>query len=146
MTSTRRVMGLRSTARSIARGEAGWTLVELLTVLILIVILAGISLAGYRHSVTRSKEAVLKEDLFRMRDAIDQYYTDKQKYPPTLESLVTDGYLRAIPEDPFTGSASTWQTTLAEPDPTNPTAEPGIFDVKSGSDGTALDGTKYSDW
>ena len=82
----------------------------------LIVMLAGVGLAVYGNSVTRGKEAVLKEDLFRMRDAIDQYYADKNKYPPTLESLVSEKYLRAIPVDPFTASAETWQTTMSELD------------------------------
>jgi general secretion pathway protein G len=124
----------------------GFTLIELLVVMGLIVVLAGIGLANYQNSVRRSKEAVLKEDLFRMRDAIDQYYADKNKYPGDLQALVTDGYLRKLPVDPFTESADTWQTTPAEPDPANPTAELGIYDVKSGSDGTALDGTKYAEW
>jgi len=81
-----------------------------------------------------------------MRDAIDQYYADKNKYPATLETLVSDGYMRRIPEDPITRSTDTWQTVPAEPDPGNPTAEPGIYDVKSGAQGTALDGSSYSDW
>ena len=82
----------------------------------------------------------------KMRDAIDQYYADKNQYPSTLDALVSDGYLRAIPKDPFTESKTTWQEVPAEPDPTNPTAGPGVYDVKSGSDGTALDGTRYSEW
>ncbi|MDE3156073.1 MAG: type II secretion system protein [Acidobacteriota bacterium] len=126
--------------------ERGFTLIELLVVVSLIVILASIGLANYRNGVVRAREAVLKEDLFRMRDAIDQYYADKGVYPPTLDELVSDGYLRAIPKDPFTESTTSWQTTPAEPDPQNPTAPPGIYDVKSGSDKTALDGTKYADW
>jgi general secretion pathway protein G len=126
--------------------QGGFTLIELLVVIAIIVILAGISLANYQSSVARSKEAVLKEDLFRMRDAIDQYYSDKGKYPASLEALASEGYLRKVPEDPFTKSAETWQAVPAEPDPTNPTAEPGVYDVKSGSDATALDGTKYADW
>ena len=89
---------------------------------------------------------MLKEDLFRMRDAIDQYYADKSAVPGSLDALVSDGYLRKLPDDPFTKSSSTWQTVPAEPDPNNPTAEPGIYDVKSGSEATALDGTKYADW
>jgi general secretion pathway protein G len=89
---------------------------------------------------------VLKTDLFRMRDAIDQYYADKNKYPASLDALVTDGYLRKIPEDPITKSADTWQTVPAEPDPANPTAEPGVYDVKSGAQGTGLDGSNYADW
>jgi general secretion pathway protein G len=128
------------------RSQDGWTLIELLVVIALITILAGIGVANYRNSVTSSKEAVLKTDLFRMRDAIDQYYADKGKYPASLDSLVSEGYLRKIPEDPITRSADTWQTIPAEPDPANPSAEPGVYDVKSGAEGTSLDGTAYSDW
>jgi general secretion pathway protein G len=124
----------------------GWTLIELLIVISLISILATMGMAQYKTSVQHAKEATLKEDLFRMRDAIDQYYADKGKYPEALEALVSDGYLRKIPEDPFTKSTDTWQSVPAEADPSNPTAEPGVYDVKSGSDATALDGTKYSEW
>jgi general secretion pathway protein G len=130
----------------IFRPAGGFTLIELMVVMSLIVLLASIGLTSYVNSVTRSKEAVLKEDLFRMRDAIDQYYADKNKYPAGLDALVSDKYLRAIPIDPFTNSAETWQTVMSEPDPLNPTAEPGIYDVKSGSELTAIDGTKYADW
>jgi general secretion pathway protein G len=126
--------------------SSGFTMIELLVVMTLIVILASMGLTQYRSSVTFAKEATLKEDLFRMRDAIDQYYADKGQYPSTLDALVSDGYLRKVPDDPFTKSNSTWQTTPAEPDPNNPTAEAGIYDVKSGSDASALDGTKYADW
>lgn len=126
--------------------DPGFTMIELLVVLSLLVILAGMGLSQYKTSVVHSREAVLKQDLFGMRDAIDQYYADKGQYPGTLDALVSDGYLRKIPEDPFTKSAGTWQTVPAEPDPNNPTAEAGIYDVKSGSDATAIDGTKYVDW
>lgn len=126
--------------------DGGFTLIELMIVLSLIVILATMGMAQYRQSIVRAKEATLKEDLFRMRDAIDQYYADKTQYPADLDALVTDGYLRRVPKDPFTDSESSWQTVPAEPDPNNPTAEPGIYDVKSGSDATAMDGTKYADW
>jgi len=126
--------------------SGGFTLIELMVVMAIIVILAGISVALYTNSVTRSKEAVLKSDLFRMRDAIDQYYADKNAYPPSLDALVSEKYLRALPLDPFTNSADTWQTTLAEPDPNNPAADIGIFDVKSGAEQMALDGTSYADW
>jgi general secretion pathway protein G len=121
-------------------------MIELLVVVSLIIILASIGMAQYRNGVTRAQEATLKEDLFRLRDVIDQYYADKQQHPQTLDALVTEGYLRAIPKDPFTGSADTWQLIQAEPDPANPTAELGIDNVKSGSEKTALDGTKYSEW
>ena len=110
------------------------------------VTLAGIALASYRTAVTRSREAVLKEDLFRMRDAIDQYFVDRDEYPPTLDALVSDGYLRAIPEDPFTLSTTSWRTVFAEPDFDNPTVTLGVFDVHSGYEGTAIDGTVYAEW
>jgi general secretion pathway protein G len=128
------------------RPASGFTLIEMLVVMSIIIILASIGFVQYTHSITRAKEAVLKEDLFRMRDAIEQYYADKNKYPASLDTLVTDKYLRSVPVDPFTNSAQSWQTTMSEPDPSNPTAEPGIYDVKSGSEGIAMDGTKYSDW
>jgi general secretion pathway protein G len=126
--------------------EAGFTLIELMVVLSVIVILASMGLAQYRNSVVYASEAVLHQDLTLMRDAIDQYYADKGQYPGSLDALVTDGYLRKIPEDPFTKSASSWQTVPSEPDPNNPTAQAGVFDVKSGSDRAALDGSKYADW
>jgi len=127
-------------------GESGFTMIELVVVMMLIVILATMGMTQYKTSQTYAKEAVLKEDLFRLRDAIDQYYADKGQYPSTLDTLVSDGYLRKLPEDPFTKNTSSWQTVPAEPDPANPTAEPGVYDVKSGSDATALDGTKYGEW
>ena len=127
-------------------GEAGFTMVELLVVMTLIVILATMGMTQYRTSLIHAREATLKEDLFRMRDAIDQYYADKGQYPSTIDALVSDGYMRKVPEDPFTKSNTTWQSIPAEPDPNNPTAEPGVYDVKSGSDASALDGTKYSEW
>ena len=128
------------------RADGGFTLVELLIVISLISILAAMGLVQYRNSVVSAKEATLKQDLFRMRDAIDQYYADKGKYPSALDSLVSDGYMRRIPEDPFTKSADSWQTVPAEPDPNNPSGEPGVYDVKSGAQGTSLDGSNYTDW
>jgi general secretion pathway protein G len=126
--------------------DHGFTMIEMLIVMTLIVVLASMGMTQYKSSQVYAKEAVLKEDLFRLRDAIDQYYADKGTYPSTLESLVSDGYLRKLPEDPFTKSDSSWQTINAEPDPNNPNIEPGVYDVKSGSDQSALDGTKYADW
>ena len=129
-----------------ALAARGFTLIELMIVMAIIVILAGVGTALYTNSLQRSKEAVLKSDLFRMRDAIDQYYADKNKYPPSLDSLVSEKYLRAIPVDPFTASAETWQTTMSDPEPGNALAEAGVFDVKSGSEMLAIDGTRYADW
>jgi general secretion pathway protein G len=128
------------------RRDGGFTLIELLIVITLITILATMGVVQYRNSIQASKEAVLHTDLFRMRDAIDQYYADKNKYPASLDALVSDGYMRGIPADPITKSADTWQTVPAEPEPGNSSTDPGIYNVKSGAPGTGLDGTSYSDW
>ena len=135
-----------SRPRTGSRGAAGFTLIELMIVMTLIVVLAGITISVNANGQTRAREAVLKEDLFRIREAINQYYADKDAYPPTLEDLVSAKYLRAVPNDPFTNSSETWQTTLSEIDPANPSAIPGVFDVKSGSERTAIDGTPYASW
>ena len=132
--------------RSRSRRANGFTLIELLIVTTLIFILAGMALVQYQNSVRRSREAVLKQDLYRLRDAIDQFYADKNKYPASLDELVSEKYLRSVPQDPFTGASDTWQTVMSDPDPLNPSAQPGVYDVKSGSEETALDGTKYSEW
>jgi general secretion pathway protein G len=132
--------------RSTKTGSRGFTIIELMVVLALIVILASLAMVQYRRTIIYSKEAVLRDDLTKMRDAIDQYYADKNEYPPTLQALASEGYLRDIPKDPITESNSSWQEVPAEPDATNPTAATGVYDVKSGSDATALDGTRYSEW
>jgi general secretion pathway protein G len=137
---------VRSNMKKSIASSAGFTLIEVLIVITLIVVLASMGMASYTNSVQRSREAVLREDLFRMRDAIDQYYADKNKYPQALADLVTEKYLREIPKDPITNSADTWTTVPAEVDAANPASEPGVYDVKSGSEGTSLDGTKYADW
>ena len=111
----------------------------------LITVLSTIALVGYSNAVIRAREAVLKEDLFRMRDAVDQYYADLGEYPPDLHALVSAGYLRSIPEDPMTRSSETWVAVPAGPDPADPFVA-GVYDVKSGSEGIALDGTVYADW
>jgi general secretion pathway protein G len=142
------VVDLRIHLRSLSRRarQSGFTLIELLVVLSIIIILATVALAQYKNGVIHAKEAVLKDDLFKMRDAIDQYYADKGKYPESLDGLVSEGYIRKLPDDPLTNMSTSWQTVLAEPDPANPTAQPGVSDVKSGSDAIALDGSKYADW
>jgi general secretion pathway protein G len=127
-------------------GQGGFTLIELLIVMSLITVLASISLIAYRDSLQRGREAVLKENLFRMREAIDQYHADRGKYPETLEDLVSAGYMRRVPVDPTTQSDATWEIVQAEPDPNSFTVEPGVYDVRSGSEGVALDGTRYNEW
>lgn len=129
------------------RSDGGWTLIELLVVITLILLLASLSLVQYRNSITRAKESTLRAQLFIMRDAIDQYYADKGKYPDSLQALVQEQYLRSVPTDPFTESKDTWQTVPAEPEPGSVSASTGIYDVKSGSDGvSSIDGSRYADW
>ena len=135
-----------NTATGTERHESGFTIIELLIVMTLIVILASVGMTQYRSSITRAEEAVLKENLFRMRDALDQFYADKNKWPADLAELVSAGYIREVPEDSMTKSKDTWQTETAEPDPNNPASAGGISNVHSGSDRTALDGTRYADW
>ncbi len=136
----------RSTVTGRTRNARGFTLIELMVVMTIIVTLATIGMVQYRQSVQFARESVLRDDLFKMRDAIDQYYADKNQYPPTLDDLVSSGYLRAMPKDPVTNSTSTWQTVQAEPDPNNPSVQPGVYDVKSGSELSGLDGSRYADW
>ena len=128
------------------RNARGFTLIELMVVMTIIVVLSGLGMVQYRNSVRRTQEAVLKENLFRMRDAMDQFYADKTKWPSDLAELVSEGYIREIPEDPFTRSKDTWQTKQAEPDKNNTASTTGIDNVFSGSEETAIDGTKYSEW
>ena len=134
-----------------SRGQRGFTLVEMMVVVAMIGILVSMAVPTYRNMVERARETVLKQNLFTIRDVIDQYYADKGKYPDTIEELVSAGYLRHIPIDPFTQQAD-WKTvpfTGADPgqlEPTEGEATGGIFDVHSASEGVAHDGTKYADW
>lgn len=128
------------------RSSRGFTILELMVVMTIVVTLATIAMVQYRQSVQLAREAVLKDDLFKLRDAIDQYYADKNQYPPSLDDLVSAGYIRAMPKDPITNSTSTWQAVPAEPEAGNPSITPGVYDVKSGAEQQAMDGTRYSDW
>ena len=125
--------------------SAGFTLIELITVVAIMGILVGIALPNYKVAIIQSKEAVLREDLYRFRDLIDQYYSDKGRYPESLEALVEEGYLRKLPADPMTNQAN-WEVVPAEPDPDNPDEPAGIYDVHSASAETSLSGTPYSEW
>jgi len=128
------------------RRDSGFTLIEVLIVVSLIVVLAGIGLATYSMSIRRSKESVLLEDLDKMRRALDQYSADKGHYPPDLSELVASGYIRQVPKDPLTDSAGTWRVVMSDINASNPAEPPGVADVKSGAEGTGLDGKSYSDW
>ncbi|MFN7085522.1 MAG: type II secretion system protein [Burkholderiales bacterium] len=119
----------------------GFTLIELLVVLAIIALLLMLAVPRYFSSVDRAKEAVLKENLYQMRDAIGKYYADKGRYPASIETLAAERYLRKVPMDPITGSASTWIAL-----PPEDTQKGGVYDVKSGAPGKALDGSAYAEW
>ncbi len=121
--------------------KRGFTLIELLVVLAIIATLLTLALPRYFGSIDKSKEAVLKENLFQMRDAISRYRADKGRYPETLDALATDKYMRKVPMDPVTDSASTWVVVRPE-DP----QKGGVYDVRSGAPGKASDGSEYGQW
>ena len=125
-----------------SRLRAGFTLIELLVVLAIIGTLITIALPKYLHSVERSREAVLHQDLRVMRTAIDQYLADTGRYPETLEDLVRSRYLRSLPEDPETGATTTWVSVA----PPEGLGSAGVYDVRSGADGISMDGTAYAQW
>jgi general secretion pathway protein G len=116
-----------------------------MTVLAIISILVGIALPSFKRSIIQAREATLKEDLFRFRQAIDQYQADKGHYPASLEALVEDGYLRRIEPDPITHSAD-WEPVFAESDQDNPGETPGVYDVKSASTAVSSSGEPYNEW
>ncbi len=125
--------------------KKGYTLVELMSVVAIVGILVTLAIPTFQQSALKAREAALKQNLFTMRAVIDQYYADVGNYPPSLEELVEAKYIREIPVDPFTKSQTTW-TAIYE-DQTEEEENPaGIFDVKSGSDQVALDGTPYKEW
>ncbi len=122
-----------------ARGAHGFTLIELMMVVSIIGILATLAVPSYHSSVVKAKEAALRQDLSTVRDVLDQHKADQGKYPPSLSALVSAGYLRAIPKDPFTGVTTTWQE-IADP------IEGGVVDIFSGAEFVGTNGTPYNSW
>src|SRR5215467_8973439 len=126
--------------------QSGFTLIEAIIVVMIIAILVAIAAPIYKTHVVHAREAVLKEDLYTMRQAIDQYTQDKNKAPQGLEDLVSAGYLKAIPEDPMTKSRESWQLVQEDVALSLDQTETGITDIHSGSNGTSSEGTAYSSW
>ena len=130
----------------IRKQDAGFTLIELLIVMAIIGVLATVAIPSFVGAVKQAKEAVLKEDLHVLRSAIDSYTMDKQKAPQSLDDLIQDGYLKAIPQDPMTKSTTTWVTNMSDALHSVDQTDPGIDDVHSGSEETGSDGQAYSSW
>lgn len=128
--------------------DKGFTLIEMIIVFTLIGILVGLALPQYQSAVKKARESVLKETLFQLRKLIDQYYSDKGKYPASVQALVDENYLRKIPVDPITGKADTWLEVQEQPsaDEIEPGQVFGIMDVHSGAEGKGLDGTPFNTW
>ena len=127
-------------------GRSGFTMIELMIVMTVITILVSVAVPFYQKSILRSKESVLKNNLFTLRTVIDEYTMDKGKAPQTLQDLVSDGYLRSVPMDPMTGSDQSWKIIMEDATSSVNQTEPGIFDIQSGSDKTSLEGTAYAEW
>ena len=132
-------------ARRAMRRLRGFTFVELMVVITIIVILISMAIPIYNRSIIRAKESVLANNLFTLRTVIDQYSYDKGKAPQALQDLVTEGYLQKLPVDPMTGNNQSWRTVMEDASQSVSQSEPGIFDVHSGSDKTGLDGVAYSE-
>jgi general secretion pathway protein G len=133
-------------ARAVKWRDRGFTLIELMIVISMILILVSISIPAYNQSILRAKESVLRQDLFELRSLISQYTLDKQKAPQGLDDLVQAGYIKQLPIDPMTGSNSTWTVDQEDSVMSVDQQEPGISDVHSGAEGVSSDGTAYSSW
>jgi general secretion pathway protein G len=128
------------------KSRRGYTLIELIIVMAIISILVSIAVPIYQKSLLRTKESLLHSNLQTLRTVIDEYTFDKKKAPQTLDDLVAEGYLRAVPIDPITGSDQTWRKIVEDSLTAVDQTQPGIFDVRSGSDLVSLEGTPYSEW
>lgn len=131
--------------KSISRQTDGYTLLELMIVVAIAAILVTLAVPSFQKSSVKAREAALKQNLFTLRSVLDQFYADRGEYPLSLETLVTEQYIRQIPIDPLTKSSSTWEETLEEKDEEDDSPA-GIFDIHSGSSDVALNGTPYKEW
>ena len=127
-------------------GRRGFTLIEMMIVMAIIVIMIAVAVPYYQKSIVRAKESVLHNNIFALRSAIDEYSYDRQKAPQALQDLVSAGYLREVPKDPITQRNDSWKTIMEDAGQSVNPSEPGIFDVRSGSSLRSLDGTAYSEW
>ena len=137
---------LTPSGNRLTRRRLGFTLIEMMIVMAIIVILISVAIPFYQKAIIRAKESVLHNNLFAMRSAIDEYTYDKQKAPQSLQDIVTQGYLREVPRDPITGNSDSWKIIMEDSGQAVNSTEPGIFDVRSGATGKSLEGTSYSDW
>jgi general secretion pathway protein G len=135
-----------SLAKLVRASRAGFTMVELMIVMAIITIIISVAVPLYQKAIIRTKESVLKNNLFTIRVVIDEYTFDKQKAPQSLQDLVSEGYLRQIPVDPMTGLSTTWRVIMEEAMSSVNQTEPGIFDIRSGAEQTSLEGTQYTEW
>ena len=137
---------MRKTVGRIKKQDSGFTLVELMIVMAIIGVLAMVAVPSYISAIKHAREAVLKEDLHTLRAAIDSYTMDKQKAPQSLDDLIQDGYLKAVPDDPMTKSSTTWVTDSTDSMHSLDQTDPGIDDIHSGSEETGSDGQPYNTW
>ena len=141
-----RIIRIGNRLRDRRASARGFTMIELMIVMAIVVILISIAVPLYQKALLRAKESVLKNNLFTMRTVIDEYTYDKQKAPQTLQDLVSEGYLKEVPIDPIVGNNQSWRVIMEQAMQSVSQTEPGIFDVKSGSDAKSLEGTPYSEW
>ncbi|MEI9813155.1 MAG: type II secretion system protein [Acidobacteriota bacterium] len=140
----RRIQSGKHSGHALKR--AGYSLIELIIVMAIISVLLAVAVPIYTKAIQRTKETLLKQNLFTLRNVIDEYTFDKKAAPQTLDDLVREGYIRAVPIDPITSSDRTWRVRMEDALTSVDQTQPGIFDIRSGSDAKSLEGTAYSEW